>query len=242
MELSGIIKKYPTNYPTNNTQHSYTVGRVRKAENSYDKALSDPPAKQKHKQASLSLVNRFQVLACDDSQSDSTLMVENCDPPCATSNNEISPIRHITAGRQSLHIQHGHVRSDSTCHKAKNDQHHKVVTDISTLGKYQVPYIECRGLNPDIGVVNDQSDNYPPFKEIHEVVGLQAQSNGDYEMTPIFDINGTCPMLNVHDNRFPPEIYQNHFTCAPYNLFMLQTQAEIGFISLTDLKLYQGPE
>ena len=55
---------------------------------------------------------------------------------------------------------------------------------------------ECQGLNPDIDAVNDQSGTSPFIEEVPKVADLQVQSNGEYDMAPIFDINGTCPMLS----------------------------------------------
>ena len=64
-----------------------------------------------------------------------------------------------------------------------------------------------------------------------------------YNTIPLFDITGTYPMLSAdNDNKFPQEVYDNRFKCDHYNHFMQQTQAEIGFIALTNLKLYKGPE
>ena len=42
--------------------------------------------------------------------------------------------------------------------------------------------------------------------------------------------------------KLPPHIYTNRHSCVDYNRFMQQTQIELGFIPLTDVKLYQGPE
>ena len=62
------------------------------------------------------------------------------------------------------------------------------------------------------------------------------------QMAPIFDINGASVAHGFHGEKLPPHIYANRSFCGNYHRFMQQTRVELGFIPLTDLKLYQGPE
>ena len=62
------------------------------------------------------------------------------------------------------------------------------------------------------------------------------------QMAPIFDINGVSVAHGFDNEKLPPHIYANRHFCGDYNRFMQQSPVELGFIPLTDLKLYQGPE
>ena len=127
------LQKYSKKYATKNTRHSQTISKEVKLSGSHDKALSSPPDKQKYNQQSLSLANRFHILLCEDIESDSSPMVQNGDPPCATSISEVLFMRHITCGKQSQHAPNRHSRLDGSRDNVKNDQHHKLVPDISSM-------------------------------------------------------------------------------------------------------------
>ena len=124
---------------------------------------------------------------------------------------------------------------------AKNLQHKKVALTTSKLDKHQALDTQCVGLNPDVHVINEHLNTSWCFLREPNVSDLPINEDNQ-DMAPIFDINDTLFMSTPDNEKLPLEIYQNRFTCASYNHFMQQTPVEIGFIPLTDLKVYQGPE
>ena len=97
------------------------------------------------------------------------------------------------------------------------------------------------GSNPSLIHSNDHLHSLQgSIGESHLVQPPMAEE--DQQMVPIFDINGLSVAHGLDNEKLPPHIYANRHCCGDYNRFMQQSPVELGFIPLTDLKLYQGPE
>ena len=111
---------------------------------------------------------------------------------------------------------------------------------ISPTLKYNALDTQDVGSSP---LVTNPDEHFYPLQGSTTVNLVQASMlEESQQMAPIFDINGAS-VVHVSDNeKLPPHIYANRHSFVDYNRFMQQTQIELGFIPLTDLNLYQGPE
>ena len=170
--------------------------------------------------------------------------------------------------RNTNHEQYKHQKSNSFA--SNNDKvsqsnfcenkEHIVKGQVFGLNPNNAP--NCEQSNLSYSTQNSVMSNVEPqCPDYSHMVPIFEQSNLSYStqnsvmsnvepqcpdyshMVPIFDVTGTYPLLSIENhNKLPQGVYENHVNCARYKQFIQQTTKEIGFIPLTDLKLYTGPD
>ena len=123
--------------------------------NSHEKGLTSIVHKQGNLDFNLTLSKRFQTLASDDMESDSSSLASDKGPSCSTSIRKTSNTKHIPNGKETQQTSYRHNRRHCTPVDVKDHHHKKVVLTTSELGKHQALDTECVGFNPDVHVVDE---------------------------------------------------------------------------------------
>ena len=187
----------------------------------------------------MNISNKFQILSSNDIVDNISQASDNSLSDSFSMNKTLAG-KHLTTDRKSTPMSGIDNRSYRTLAHGSNPQDTQVV-HTSSQPRYKALDIQGVGSSP---FVKNPDEHFHPFqgstREAHLVQAPMPEES--QQMAPIFDINGASVVHISENEKLPPHIYTNRHSCVDYNQFMQQTQIELGFIPLIDLKLYQGPE